>query len=230
MKKINCLLAFGLLIASPLFASTKNNSTATPTATAYDSDYLAIDQLIVAERLYRVTHRDKELADCYAPDAKIRTSWQNGDVKSFIGKRPADAANALPNVNRNSGALIHRNGSRAFVEYPSTTTRGVMIHGQEAVLTSYMRLLYLVEKRGNDWKIVSMTSVNEYDELKPAIPNTDLQIDPKDLAGLRISYRWLAYSRKQAGGTVSNDEFGTDRPEAVEKLYQESWQWLNQAH
>lgn len=191
------------------------------------ADYLAIDRLTVSERLYRVTRRDKELAACYAEDAQIRTSWQSGDVRSFVGRRPADAAGGLPNVNRNSGALIYQNGHKAFVEYPSTTTRGVMINGKEAVLTSYMRLLYRVEKRGSVWKITQMTSVSEYDQLAPAAPGTDLGIDPAELKGLRPSYRWLAYSRKQAGGTVSDDEFGTDRPNEINRLYEESFEWLN---
>ena len=30
------------------------------------TDYEAINNLIVSERLYRVSHRDKELAACYA--------------------------------------------------------------------------------------------------------------------------------------------------------------------
>ena len=35
------------------------------------TDYEAIKNLIVSERLYRVSQRDKELANCYAEDAQI---------------------------------------------------------------------------------------------------------------------------------------------------------------
>ena len=35
------------------------------------TDYKAINNLIVSERLYRVSQRDKELANCYAEDAQI---------------------------------------------------------------------------------------------------------------------------------------------------------------
>ena len=34
------------------------------------TDYKAINNLIVSERLYRVSHRDKELANCYAEDVE----------------------------------------------------------------------------------------------------------------------------------------------------------------
>ena len=102
-----------------------------------------------------------------------------------------------------------------------------MVHGVEAVLTSYMRLLYQVEKRNGEWKITKMTSLNEWDELSPAIPGQDLHINPADVKDLRISYRWLAYTRKLAGGEVSPDEPGTDRPEDVKRLYTEFNNWLN---
>ena len=192
------------------------------------TDYEAVQHLVVSERMYRVSHRNAELAQCYAEDAEINTSWQRGGVGSFVGGAPAEAAAAsLPNVNRCNPPLIHLNGDRAFVEYPSTTTRGVMVHGVEAVLTSYMRLLYQVEKRNGEWKITKMTSLNEWDELSPAIPGQDLHINPTDVKDLRISYRWLAYTRKLAGGEVSPDEPGTDRPEDVKRLYTEFNNWLN---
>ena len=38
------------------------------------TDYEAVQNLIVSERLYRVSHRNAELAECYAEDAQIHTS------------------------------------------------------------------------------------------------------------------------------------------------------------
>lgn len=54
-----------------------------------------------------------------------------------------------------------------------------------------MRLLYRAEKRDAEWKIISMTSVNESEELAAAIPGQDLKINPDDMKDLRLSYRWL---------------------------------------
>ena len=192
------------------------------------TDYEAVNNLIVAERLYRVSHRNEELAGCYAPDARIRTSWQSGGVNTFVGRSAPEAQGQAFNVNRCGGALIRFNGAKAFVEYPSTTTRGVIINGVEAVLTSYMRLLYRVEKRPEGWKIVDMFSLNEADELAPVIPGQDLKINPDDVKGLRVSYRWLAYGRKAAGDEIDNDLPGTDRPEDVQKSYDEAFAWLNE--
>ena len=197
------------------------------------TDYEAIQNLIVGERLYRVSHRNAELTRCYAADAQIHTSWQQGGVSSFVGQAPkeAQAAAVLANVNRCNPPLIHFSTAtpqKALVEYPSTTTRGVMVNGVEAVLTSYMRLMYRVEKRGSEWKITAMTSVNEYDELSPAIPGQDLKIKAKDTEGMRTSYRWLSYTRLNAGGTVDNNELGTDRPDELNRFYEQEFQWLNE--
>lgn len=192
------------------------------------TDYEAVNNLIVAERLYRVSHRNEELAKCYAPDAQIHTSWQSGGVNTFVGQSSVEAQGQSFNVNRCGGALIRLNGKRAFVEYPSTTSRTVAVNGAEAVLTSYMRLLYRVEKRAEGWLIVDMTSIDEADELAPVIPGQDLKINPDDVKGLRVSYRWLAYTRILAGGTIADDLLGTDRPDDVKKVYDEAYAWLNE--
>ena len=118
------------------------------------------------------------------------------------------------------------NENRAFVEYLSTTIRNVNVNGEDAVLTSYMRLLYRVEKIGGKWKIIELISLNESDELRPLIPNTDLKIKPQDVKNLRSSYRWLAYVRKNSGGEISENLLGVDRPQEVQQIYNEIFQWL----
>ena len=92
-----------------------------------------------------------------------------------------------------------------------------------------MRLLYKVEKRDGEWRILELATLFEGDQLAPAIPGTDLHIDTRFALGLRQSYRWLAYSRIAAGGTESDDLPGTDRPEDVKKLYDELHGWLERS-
>lgn len=190
------------------------------------TDYESVESLVVAERIYRTSHRNEELKKLYFPDAKVHTSWQSGGASGFVGNKPVETDYSLPIVNRTGAALIRINGERAFVEYPMTTTRGVWIHGKEAVLTSFMTLLYRCEKRGGAWGIADMTSINEADELKPAIPGEDLGIKPEEVKNFRKSYRWLAYARIQAGGEISKDLLGTDRPEEVQKVLDAANQWL----
>lgn len=48
-----------------------------------------------------------------------------------------------------------------------------MLDGNEAVVESYMRLIYRLERRNVTWKISNLTIINEADTLSPAIPGTD---------------------------------------------------------
>lgn len=89
-KFLVILLAMMILIGSMVEVSTKTKMT----------DYEAINNLIISERLYRVSHRDKEPANCYAEDAQIHTSWQSGGVNSFVGRHPAESAAENFNVFR----------------------------------------------------------------------------------------------------------------------------------
>lgn len=191
------------------------------------NDFEEISQLVLKERMYRGRHV-KELADCYFSDATVRTSWQNGPVSTFLGKQPVEVDNSLPIVGRFGTPIVHQNGTRAYVELSSTTNRWQLVNGVEAVLESYMRLIYRAEKRNGEWKIVDLTSIDESDKLEPAISGQDLKIKPEDVANLRRSYRFLAYVRLNAGGEISQDLLGTDRAQDENTLYENSEKWLHE--
>lgn len=192
------------------------------------SDYEAISRLVTWERQSRVRHLYDEMANCYFPDATVTTSWTRGPASTYLNNRsrlPEASEEGIILV-RYSPPIVHQNKKRAYAELPITSNRWVKVNGEEAVLTSYMRLIYCVECREGVWKITDLTTINEDDELAPAIPGTDLHIDPEELKGLRHSYRFLAYVRMKAGGKVRDDELGIDRPDAVEKVYQEFEEWI----
>ena len=218
MKYVSCLVLLLIMAVTPILAS--DNA----------GDYEAITRLVTWERQSRVRHLYDELAGCYFPDATVTTSWTKGPASAYLNNR-----NRLPEASdegvilvRYSTPIIHQNNKRAYAELPITTNRWVKVNGEEAVLTSYMRLLYCVECREGVWKITDLTTINEDDTLAPAVPGTDLHINPEDLKGLRRSYRFLSYARIKAGGKVRDDELGIDRPEAVEKLYQELEEWIKE--
>ncbi|MBD5559349.1 MAG: hypothetical protein HDQ87_03170 [Clostridia bacterium] len=198
------------------------------------NDYNAICHLTLSERQARVCHRTEELRNCYWPDATIKTSWSSGGVATFIGQGESKSQRAEASadeviINRSCAPVVHRgtNANRAYVELPTTSKHWIEVHGIPAVWTSHMRLIFKCEKRDGVWKILMMTSVFEMDELAPVVPGTDLRIDLSVLKGFRCSYQWLSYVRTAAGGTVNDDEFGIDRPDEVQKLYDEYEQWVS---
>ena len=214
------ILSAGSVDASAIVDMQKNSS----------SDYEKITQLINWERQSRVRHLYDELADCYFEDATVTISWTRGSIADFLkGGNRAEAAGEQAVVGRISPAIVHRHKSRAYVELPATTLHWVTVNGEEAVLTTYMRLIYRVERRNGIWRIVDLTSINEDDTLEPAVAGTDLHIDAAELKNFRHSYRFLAYVRTKAGGTVSGDLLGIDRPADVEKIYRDAEDWIRAA-
>ena len=197
-------------------------------------DHEALCQLALWERQARVRKLQKELADCYWEDATVTTSWSSGSAAAYLsggnGGQRAEASGDEVIINRSVAPIVHYNGGdRAYVELPTESNHWIRVNGEEAVWTSDMRLLYRCEKRNGVWKIADMTSVFEMDKLTPVIPGTDLHIDPEDLKGLRRSYLWLSYVRKRAGGIVSNDLLGIDRPEELQKIYERDEAWIRTA-
>ncbi len=209
------IMLIGLYNSNPVFAKT--------------TDYEQIQNIVLWERQARVRHLYNELASCYFEDATVTTSWTKGSIKDYLkGGNRAEASADEIIINRIGSPIIHQNKKKAYVELPMTTLHWIKVNGEEAVLTSYMRLIYRVEKRKNIWKISDLTTINEDDTLEPAITGTDLHIKSEDLKGLRHSYKYLAYVRIKAGGTISNDLLGIDCPEDVVKIYAEVEKWLRE--
>ena len=194
------------------------------------SSVIEIGQLVVRERQSRVRASSEELTACFHDDATVATSWTAGNAATFVaGAAERSATSPGPIVNRIGPPVIEVNGRRGFVELPSTTTRWIPVNGVEAVLVSFMRLLYRVEERGGVWRISAMHAVNEGDTLEPAEPGTDLGIDREALNGLRHSYRYLAYTHSLDGIETSRDLYGIDRPADLAALYDDADKWLDEA-
>lgn len=191
-------------------------------------DFTKIAQLVVRERQNRVRRLPDELAECFHPNATVTTSWLQGSAAQFVSSSGARDTATSPIVNRVGPPIVNQNGGRAVVELPSTTTRWIPVDGTEAELASFMRLLYRVEERDGAWKISALTAINEGDTLSPAVPGTTLQIDHPLLSQFRHSYRFLAYTHALNGERLSDDLYGTDRPEPVKRLYAEAIAWLEE--
>ena len=94
-------------------------------------------------------------------------------------------------------------------------------------LTSYMRLIYRVERRDGTWRIYSLGAINQADALDPTVPGTSLDIDRELLAGFRWSYRFLSYRASLEGRSIPDDLYGDDRPEAANAFLGETFAWLS---
>ena len=197
------------------------------------NDYESVEQLVLGEREARGRGLHDAMVKCYWPDATVTTSWISGSATDYINAghgrnlRPEASANERI-VGLNCAPIIHLNNSRAYVELPVEANHWITVNGENAVWTSYMKLLYRCEKRDGEWRISDLTSIFNNDKLAPVVPGTDLHINPDDLKGLRSAYLWMSYIRKSDGGSVSQDLPGTDQPEKIDKIYQYDEEWINE--
>ena len=90
---------------------------------------------------------------------------------------------------------------------------------------SYGRFLSKLERVENHgWRMLSVEVIYERDSIVPASPvSSDLCIDT---AGLRESYKYMAWALARTGFEVRNDLPGTDMPETVDRKMDELFQWL----
>jgi hypothetical protein len=193
-------------------------------------DVTEVSRLVLRERQSRVRGLSAELLACFHEDATVETSWMRGSARAFAAGGAQRSAGSGTIVNRVGAPAVQVCGQRGFAELYSATTRWIPVNGVEAVLTSFMRLLYRAEQRQGAWKISAMSAINEGDTLEPAVPGTHLGVDPAAVAGLRHSYRFLAYTRSLDGTAVSQDLLGVDRPDEVNAVYASVAEWLEGEH
>ncbi len=189
------------------------------------NDKEVIRDLLARERMYRVTDQMDKMEECYFPDAVVTTSWTTGTVpvgQYLHGGKVPKHDPECPMLNRSPYPIVYVNGTRAYAEVPQTTHRWTYIKGVKAILTTYMRLIYFLEKRDDQWRITDFRSIYESDALAPEIPGQEIELDLEKLAGLRHSYRYLAY----VDGGVDPDLPGIDRPESVKAIYDMCEEWL----
>lgn len=190
---------------------------------------IEICDLVAKERQIGFSQGRQALADLYYEDATVITSWlgKRVPVQDYIsrGRDPLKADPERPSASRIGYPVVHRNGNRAYVELPQITIRWVVVNGEKAVLTIYMRLIYRVEKREDVWKISDFSSIYEGDTLEAEIPGTDLHIDAAEVMKYRRSLRYMSY----VDGNVLQTLPGADQPAVVKSIYAELDAWLNKS-
>lgn len=186
-------------------------------------------QVVMRERQGRSLGLWEQLRGCYHPDSRVTTSGFDGNGAEFAEASAAGYTPGLRVVNRMSPPIVRLKGERAVVEAPSTTITWFPIDGVEALLTSYMLLVYRLERRTGEWRIRSLNAINQADTLEPAVPGTALKVDQDRLDGFRWSYRYLCYHASLHGRTIADDLYGDDRPEAANAFLAWTHQWLSGA-
>lgn len=187
-----------------------------------------VTQLLLRERQCRDRGWWEQMADCFAPDSTVNMSWFNGTGAEFVkeSRRMSSGGWGGQSVHRLSPPAVRAAGDRALAELPLVIEFRITIDGVEADLASYARSQYRAVRADGSWRIAGITSIYERDTLGPAVPGTHLDIDPKELAAYRPSYRYLAWYQSRLGFQLRSDLLGDDQPEPVARQYQAEAAWL----
>jgi hypothetical protein len=193
-------------------------------------DIVLVQQLLCREREARDRLWWDEMRSIYAEDSWIDLSWYEGSGKGFID-RSIDLANRGTSSKHRLGPVVVRvseDGVRALATVSTIIESRFTLNGIEVDLGSETRLIYKAVKSTHDhrWRLSGLNCIYECDHLTPAIPGQSIKIDPEELRLYRSSYRCLSFFLQQQGISVRMDLPGDDRPELVNRLYDDAFSWL----
>lgn len=190
-------------------------------------DALAIERVIRNWALWRDTRQWDQLRTCYAPGARLRTTWMIGTADEFIEASIKSAANPDAPLAQHAlgGTCVQVNGARALAETRMTLLLRARVHGVEVDITAWGRFVDWFVKFDNRWCIQERYPVHEKDRLDTVEPGAALKLDSARLATLPRAYRHITYAQSLAGATISMDLIQHNTPEQA-ALYAASARWL----
>lgn len=188
-------------------------------------DRVKIRELMEYERYCRDNGLYDEAAGCYSEDAKIHVSWFNGPAKEYWERtKKANGAGSKHKI-FSTAVFIYKDKAVAETQVMMLSPR-MTIKGCDMDMNSEARIFARLEKRDGEWKIVYGDCIYERDELIPATPGVKVPDLADKVKDYRESYRNLSYVLSLQGLSSGQDLPGDDKPETVEKLYNETNQWM----
>lgn len=188
------------------------------------NDKFSVKELIEFERFCRDNALLAEMKRCFAANSSVTVSWFKGTGEEFVeasSKMKAYAPHKLYNT------LVWLNNNKAVAITMATIQCRSNLKGAIVELQSDVKLIYRVEKLDRAWYIISMDGIYEKDSLIPVSPGNNIVVTIDELSKFRASYANLSYIFSKDGYKIDTKLPGIDRPETVNKLYQEANQWLS---
>lgn len=186
-------------------------------------DKASVKELIEFERFCRDNSLWEEMDKCFAKDSKVMISWFQGTGHEFV-EASSKMKNYAPHKIYNTEVWV--NSNKAVAIMMATIQSRADFGGNLVELMSDAKLVFKTEKVDGLWYIVSLEGIYEKDSLVPVIPNSKIEIPMEELSKFRESYGCLSLVLSTAGYNIDNNLPGIDRPDLVQKLYEEVNEWL----
>ena len=182
-------------------------------------------EVINFERFCRDNAQWDEMYKCFAKDSYVNISWYQGSGEGFV---TASSKMKMYAPHKIHNSLTWVNGDRAVTIMMATIENRRDVKGVLCELSTDTQLLFRTEKIDGQWYIVRFESIYEQDRLVPVLPDATLTLDASELAPYRESYACMSYCMTMSGMSVNQDLAGRDRPETVEKIYEDMDRWLEE--
>lgn len=196
-------------------------------------DKARVRELVETDRYCRdYGYFDQERA-CWFDDGQVFATWFKGPIDQFI--EASGRKDKGPSAHKICNIPVWLYGSRAIAECICTITFRMELNRELVDLNVNSRLHFRAEKRENRWGLVYFEGIYEKDRLDPVFGDSDFFIPREELQKFRPCNchqcaRLALYGADPFGGGLKNadDWAGPDKPETIQRLYNESSRWLFQ--
>lgn len=194
-------------------------------------DKARVRELVEYDRYCRDYSHFAEERACWFDDGEVFATWFKGPINEFIEK--SSRKDKSPSAHKIFNTVVWLNGTRAIAECLCTITFRVLL-GEELVdLQVWSRLHFRAEKRDGKWGLLYFEGIYEKDRIDPVFSDSSFVIPREELQKFRPCnwnqcYRLAVYSADPFGGGLANADLwaGPDKPETIQRLYDESSRWL----
>jgi hypothetical protein len=196
-----------------------------PQAVLDAADVSAVSQLVLRERLSRDLGLWEQMRDCYHDDSVVRLSWIDASGPEFVRRSKEMAARNVKATHRLGPILVTLAADRAIAQLAAIIDIPSKVRGKAVNFSSHARFLFRAERREQVWRLSGFDVIYQRDEIIPLIPGQTVTIEPQELKNFRPSYHLLAFCVMSGGFPVRNDLAGIDRPDLVDALTREVYEW-----
>jgi hypothetical protein len=196
-------------------------------------DKMRVRELVEYERYSRDNGHKEEEHKCWFDDGEVFTTWFKGPVTVFHNsaatspknKPDFDISSAKHKI---SNTVVWLKGKRAVAESMCTLQFRAKLGSEWLDIQCWCRLHYRVEKRDGKWGIVYFETIYEKDRMDPVFSDSNWKVPREELVKYRPINWNMSYRRDLFEGGLKNaDQWaGTDKPETLQRLYEESSSWI----
>jgi hypothetical protein len=150
------------------------------------------------------------LAACFHPDARITTSWFEGNPREFAeqsGRMMSGHPSTDTQRHKMGNPRVRLRGHRAVCEFYVILYQGRTMDGYEFDFQTWSVNIDLFEKRNGDWRISKRMIVYEKDRMDPHVPGSVPQsyFDNLDLARYPQAIRFHCYRNEKGSGRAPSN-------------------------